>query len=424
MRILFFALAFLIFLPDTYACSGYKITLGNKTILGSNEDAWRVTPHLWFENRKADQLYGAAFTGSRYDGENGYAPQSGMNEMGLAYERLASYHPMQAGFSNRKAITNHTKYLKDILHYCKSVAEVKAYISQYDHSYFTEDVFLYVDKSGEYLVVEPYQLIAGHDPTYVISNFCPSITSEASASRLERYRNGVAFLKKGIDTSLAYCTALSDTMHVCRSKIGDGTLLTSIWDLSAGKVNLFFYHDYSNTIQLSILEELKKGDRLIAIETMFPPSKEFELLRSYKIPKNNIMMGIFIVAAAGLFLLSALFYLLHYFKTTRPRYASLHFLLVPLSLLMCYYMYVLSGKINVYYFPAPYKDPSNMLVSATSYLPFLLGLLIVPMVILNFRLTKDNSWRPYAKGLFTLNNLVYCVLIGLFCYWGFYDVFN
>lgn len=101
-----------------------------------------------------------------------------MNEMGLAFVRSASYHLAQENFANRKTISNPTMYLKDILHTCKSVEDVKEYISQYDHSYFIEDVFIYVDKSGKYLIVEPYSLTIGNEPSYVISNFCPSITPE------------------------------------------------------------------------------------------------------------------------------------------------------------------------------------------------------------------------------------------------------
>ena len=87
-----------------------NITVGNKTIFASNEDAWRLTPHIWFENRTSITNYGAAFTGSRYDGENGYAPQTGMNEMGLAFERLVSYHPKSENFADRKKITKKTFY--------------------------------------------------------------------------------------------------------------------------------------------------------------------------------------------------------------------------------------------------------------------------------------------------------------------------
>jgi len=46
-----------------------------------------------------------------------------------------------------------------------------------------------------------------------------------------------------MDTSITFYTALSDTMHVCRKKVGDGTLLTSIWNLNDGVTYLYFYHD-------------------------------------------------------------------------------------------------------------------------------------------------------------------------------------
>jgi hypothetical protein len=410
---------------NSFACSGYKITKGNKTILGSNEDAWRLTPHIWFEKKTVNSNFGAAFTGSRYDGANGYAPQSGMNEMGLAFERLASYHPTQERFTNRKKISNPTQYLKNILHTCKSVEEVKEFISKYDRSYFIEDVFIYVEKSGKYLIVEPYTLTIGNEPTYVISNFCPSITPKKNANKLDRYRNGVAFLKNGIDTSLEFCTALSDTMHVCRKKIGDGTLLSSIWDLNNGTVNLYFYHNYKKTVQFNLNEELKQGDHSIAIDTLFPPNPEFEKLRNFKTPKDSIVIGAFIVAAAGFFLLTSIFFLIQYFRRKeRKKYAYIQLALFPLGLILFYYMFVLSGSVNVFYFPAPYKDPTNVLKSLTSYIPLLLLLQIVPFSLINYRLFKEHSWSVFAKWIFTLNNLIYIILIGLFSYWRFYDIFN
>ena len=411
-------------IQDSIACSGFKITKGNRTFFGSNHDAWFTTPHIWFETAAASE-YGAAFTGARYDGKNGYAPQSGMNEMGLVFERLSSYHPKQESFANRKIIFNPTKYLKDILHSCKTVEEVQEYISKYDYSYFIEDVFIYVDKSGKYLIVEPYKLTIGTEPTYVISNFCPSITPEKKANKLDRYRNGVAFLKDGIDTTLAFCTALSDTMHVCRKKIGDGTLLSSIWDLKSGTVNLYFYHDFNTTIQFNLSEELKKGDHIIAIETLFPQNPEFEKLRNYKTPKDSIMIGLFIVASAGFFLLTSIFFLFQYFRSRESKkYAYVQLLLFPIGLILCYYMFVLCGPVNVFYFPAPYKNPSNVFISFTSYIPFLLLLALLPFSMINYRIIKEKSWNLLAQWLFTLNNLIYVVLIGLFIYWRFYDIFN
>lgn len=418
-------LAILLFaaIQDSIACSGYKITIGNRTFFGSNHDAWFTTPHIWFENASIDK-YGAAFTGARFDGRNGYAPQSGMNEMGLAFERLVAYHPKQESFSNRKTISNPTQYLKDILHACKSVEEVQEYISKYDHSYFIEDVFIYVDKSGKYLIVEPYKLTIGNEPTYVIANFCPSITPENNANKLDRYRNGVAFIKNGVDTTIEYCTHLLDTMHVCREKIGDGTLISSIWDLNNGTVNLFFYHDYKKTVQFNLSEELEKGDQIIAIETLFPQNTEFEKLRNFKTPKDSSVIGAFIVFAGGFFLLTSIFFLIQYFRRReRKKYSYIQLLLFPIGLILSYYMYILSGPVHVFYFPAPYKDPTNVFISLTSYIPFLLLLLILPFIVMNYRLRNEKSWSLPAWWLFTLNNLIYMILIGLFVYWKFYNIF-
>jgi hypothetical protein len=214
-------------------------------------------------------------------------------------------------------------------------------------------------------------------------------------------------------------------MHVCRKKIGDGTLLSSIWDLNNGTVNLYFYHDYKTSVQFKLSEELKKGDHSIAIDTLFPPNPEFEKLRNFKTPKDSIVIGSFIVAAAGFFLLTSIFFLIQYFRRTeRKKYAYIQLVLFPLGLILFYYMFVLSGSVNVFYFPAPYKDPTNVFKSVTSYIPFLLLLLIVPFSVINYRLFKENSWTVLAKWLFTLNNLIYVILIALFAYWRFYDIFN
>ena len=268
-------LIYLLIYPTTgETCSMYKITKDGKTIVGCNEDAWRTTPHIWFEIGPNKGNYGAAFTGSRFDGKNGYAPQSGMNEHGLVFSRLSSYHPKMKSSTTKLQITNPTFYLKDIIHTCKTVEDVKKYIEKYDQSYFIEDVFIYIDKSGKYIVIEPYKIIEGNDASYVLSNFCPSITSKEDANKLTRYKNGSQFLENNFETNLEFCRNASDTMHVCREKIGDGTLLTSIWDNSNGTVNLYFYHNYEITIQFNLKEELSKGNHILKIDSLFPENKE------------------------------------------------------------------------------------------------------------------------------------------------------
>lgn len=406
----------------SHSCSAYKITASGKTMVGSNYDTWLLTPRIWFETNG----YGTAFTGSRVNGEFGFAPQTAMNEFGLAFVTLATATPTNGTSSpGKKQISSRTNYLKDILHTCKTVDDVKAYIEQYDHSSLCNDVFLYVDKTGKYLVVEPYLMTLGNDPNYVLANFCPSTITDFSTIKQVRYINGTQFLKNKIDTSLAFCTALSDTMHVCRKKLGDGTLLTSILDLKEGITYLYFYHDYMHLVKFNLREELAKGNHFIEIVSLFPANEEFKKLNDFKTPANSIFLNLLMEFYAALFFISAFFFLISYFiKRNTTKYLYLKLLLVPLNLVMLAYVFVLVRIENIYYFPAPYTDGSFSIVSVASYIPFLVLVLFIPLLIMNRKVFTDSGWSFFPKWLFTLNNVAYLTMLILFVYWGLFNIFN
>ena len=410
-----------------HACSMYKVTADGKTMVGCNEDAWRTTSVIWFENANEQQKYGAAFTGSRQTFDHKIAPQSGMNETGLTFSRLQSYHPNQEiDVQGKKKISNEVTYLTGILHHCATVAEVKHYIKQYDHSIFIDDVYMYIDSTGNYLIVEPYKLIEGNDPNYVLSNFCPSITDNEAARKLERYRHGEDFLKThNASTSLDFCKDLSDTMHICRSRNGDGTLLTSIWNTKDGLVNLYFYHSYDSTVQFNLAEELAKGDHLLSIPTLFARNPEFERLANYKTPFNTPKIR---VSLAGLGGVLSVFALLFGFSAVRNRNSD--FSLKPvlafsgMNLILTGYLFVLATDIYIFYFDAPYKHYSSGLITASSYTPFLLLLAIAPLSLFTLRVFKCTETTTWLKALTVSNSLIYLMLIAGFAYWGLYSVWS
>lgn len=414
---------FLLSISFGNACSMYKITKNGKTFTGCNHDAWLTTPHIWFEIGTKNSPYGTVFTGSRYDGKNGYAPQSGMNEHGLVFSRLASFHPkIESSIMDLKLkITNPTFYLKDILHNCKTIADVKAYIEKYDQSYFIEDVFIYIDKTGDYIVVEPYKIIEGNDPTYVLSNFCPSITSEDEARRLVRYKKGVDFLKDQYEANLEFCRNISDTMSVCREKIGDGTLITSIFDSTNGTINIYFYHDYNHTIQYNLKDELAKGNHILKIDSLFPKNKEFEQLVQFKTPKNTKEIRLFIALCGLFFLINSIYFLINYFRTRKQqKYNSIKLFLIIIGPFLMYYMFVLTTNNSIFYFPAPYYDHHSLAITLASYLPHLLALVIIPLLAVNYKIIKNRSWKIFSVLTFSFNNLLYLILIGFFMYWQMY----
>ena len=414
------ALLILSFLSG-YSCSTYKITVGDKTIYGINYDSWFSQPRIWFETNG----YGAAFTGANYQGGNDLTPHSGMNEYGLSFGTLATPTPdKEKSFENRKIIQSRSKYLKDILHSCKNIKEVKAFIEEYDHSKLSNDVFIYTDKSGKYLIVEPYEIISGNEDKYVLANFCPSTINDLNSIKQQRYVNGAAFLKSKIDTSLAFCTALSDTMHVCRKKIGDGTLLTSILDLNKGIVHLYFYHDYKHMVLFNLKEELSKGNHSYEIVSLFPANIEYQKFIAFQTPLNNNKIDYFLRICFILFVFSFLFFVTSYFRNTKIAFANYKLLLAALSLCLAYYMFTLATEMGIFYFPSPYKNYKFGLIDVASFLPFILVLLIFPLFIINRKVFKLNLWNTFSKFLFTVNSITYLILIVLFSYWGFYNIFN
>lgn len=410
-----------------WACSMYKITADGKTMVGCNHDTWLTTPKIWFENAKLPTEYGAGFTGARQVGQNRTAPQSGMNEKGLVFSRLVAYYPnMNATLGHRLEIDNEVDYLTDILHTCASVEEVKQYIEQYDHSFFSQDVFIYIDSAGSYLIVEPYTCTIGNQQTYVLSNFCPSITDNQEARQLIRYKNGEDFLNMyEASTSLAYCSALSDTMHVCRDRNGDGTLLTSIWDTKDGTVNLYFYHNFEATVQFNLAEALSKGDHLIDIPNLFPNNSEFERLKSYKTPFNTPVLRMLLVAMAGLLLMIQVLLMLFARRISRAEFTLRHvFLISVLNLSLIGYLFILATNEHIYYFDAPYQDASSHVISVFSYTPFLLILAFVPFCLFTIKRLRSTYITHWIKATLAFSSLIYVTLILGLGYWGLYSFWN
>lgn len=410
------------------ACSMYKITVGGKTMVGCNHDTWLITPKIWFENAKQPNEFGAVFTGSREVSQNKTTPQSGMNSVGLSFSRLTAYYPARNNpHLNKLKITDEADYLSDVLHKCATIQEVKKYIANYDHSFFTNDVFIYVDSLGDYLVVEPYELIEGNEPNYVLANFCPSITDNEQARKFDRYRNGEDFLKTHESTAaLDFCTVLSDTMSVCRNRYKDGTLITSIFDTKEKVASLYFYHNFDHVVHFNLVAELAKGDHMINIPSIFPRNPDFERLVSFKTPSNTVELRIVLVMFAGLLaLFSSLLIIASFWKNEATLISLKSAVFISLfNLILIAYIFVLITNQSVFYFDVPFKHHRSILISASSYTPFLLLLLFIPSIIYTRKRLKSEKTKLWIKTALVLNSMLYLMLVLGFGYWGLFKFWN
>ncbi len=421
-------LLFLIFFENKIqACSMYKISADGKTMLGYNHDAWKVSAAIWFVNARNRNEFGACFSGSRKIGPNKFAPSSGMNEEGLAFSRLAAYHPNKEGLNiGKKQIANKDDFLTNILHECRNIEEVEKYYELYDQSIFIEEVIFYTDKSGNYLIVEPYQVIKGNNPTYVLANFCPSLTSNQNARKMKRYRDGEDYIQSNSPiASVDYCRTLSDTMSVCRSRNGDGTLLTSIFDTHDGLINLYFYHAYDTTVQFNISEELAKGNHSINIPEIFPINAEYQRLLEYKTPVTEPKLFIYFAGIGFLMMAFALLFFFSYIKKrTKVKFNSLKLIFAGMNLLLFFYLFTLARNIPIYYFDAPYEHYSSKLISLASYSPFLLLFILMPLSYYTYHYVKKNSKSILIKSALVVNSAIYLLLLIAFGYWGLFNILH
>ena len=70
------------------------------------------------------------------------------------------------------------------------------------------------------------------------------------------------------------------------------------------------------------------------------------------------------------------------------------------------------------YFDVPYKHYDSGLISTSSYTPFLLLAVIIPVSLFTIKRLKSVKTKSWIKATLVSNNLIYLILILSFGYWG------
>lgn len=430
LNIVLLSIIVLFTFEKSFSCSMYKVTVNGKTMVGNNEDSWRLTSQIWFEKGTKDN-YGVAYVG--YSDKQ--HSDGAMNEVGLIWDAFSMYHKPDLKIDKSKQECSWND-IKIIMQQCETVDEVYHYLSSYNFTFLNGSplsyggMLLFVDKSGKYLTIEADTMILGNKDKFVLANFSVSETKDLSTVKIKRYRKGIEFLKNKIDTSLAFCSALSDTMSVCRPKAGDGTLYTTIYDLNNGIIHLYFFHDFKNLVTFNLKEELKKENHVLDIPSLFSSNDEYISFSNYKTPQNNKIFFWLLVSIGVLFLFSSSYFFVSFFRRKKlganSKFSFDFIKLLPFSicLILSYYIYVLMKNQAIFYFPTPYKDYEFSILNIAAYIPFLLLLLIFPLVRINFKIFRQNHWGLISKWLLTVNNFGYIILLCLFTYWELFNIFS
>jgi tetratricopeptide (TPR) repeat protein len=260
------ALLILVFIlnQNAFGCTMFKLTMYGKTMVGNNEDYWNPNSRIWFEHGKVDE-YGAVYVG--YDN---FWPQGGMNQAGLVFDGFSMDYLAISDTLGKKSLD--ANFLQDLMRKCANVDDVKKYFAQFNLKGLETSMFLFIDKTGKYLVVEGDSLITGNNQSYVLSNFYPSLIKEGNEIGLPFYHKGKKLLDSKKDTTISFCSSVMDTMHQERNW-GAGTMYTTIYDLKDGTIFLYFFRDYTHVVKFNLNQELKKMDYSLVIPDLFPENK-------------------------------------------------------------------------------------------------------------------------------------------------------
>ena len=239
----------------------FKITEDGRTIVGNNEDWSNPHTRIWFEVGEENE-FGVAYVG--FDDMN---PQGAFNEAGLAYDIFAMpYEEITEGKDKKEQPDG---FLKTIMRTSTTVEEVKASLESHYLEGFEQVMLLFIDRSGKYLVQERDVLTVGDQAQYVLSNFSPTEFTDPAEVELPHFQKGRNLLNQSANLNLDYCESVLDALHQ-EVPFWGGTQYSTLYDLSDGKINIYYFHDYNRSVQLDLQEELEKGNHVLNIPEMFP----------------------------------------------------------------------------------------------------------------------------------------------------------
>lgn len=261
----------------SYGCSMYKITEDGKTIVGNNEDWISPNSKFWFEKGK----------NGRYDvmymGQLNEFAQGALNSAGLVFDGFANDYLAVDNAQGKLSIPIGDA-VRNIMQSMSTATEIRDYLETIDLSFLVMGMIVFVDKNGDYLIVEGEELILGSETEQCFSNFYYSQIESTDQVDLPNFKNGMKYISENTgNTSLDYT---SDVMKSMMST-EDMTQYTTVYDLDNLTVRVYLFHDYSNFIEFKLGEKIQEGDHHVMIADLFPKdSPGYINYQRYNDPKD------------------------------------------------------------------------------------------------------------------------------------------
>lgn len=242
------------------ACTGMVVSDGNRVLVGNNEDWYNLRTKVWFIQPVNDR-FGCVFFGF-----DNLTPQGGMNQKGLFFDIYALREketPRQAG---KPQFRRHM--MKEIMFTCATVDEALDLVGKYRRDFMDRRQVFIADATGDAAIIESNAIVRKTGDYQIVTNFRQSWTApELSSCGRYPIAKGIMDKCQG-DRFSCVRRALAAT----HAEGGYPTLYSNIYDLTAKKVHLYYFHNYQEEVVLDLEEALKETTGALDISSLFPPN--------------------------------------------------------------------------------------------------------------------------------------------------------
>ena len=246
------------------ACTAFCALDGaGRVLVGNNED---------FNNPRTKIRFVPATPGSygrMYVGFDDMWPQGGMNERGLWFDGFAT-PAVKVPPSDLPSFPGNI--VDRAMAECATVEEVVNLFGRYNRAWLNRGVLMFADASGDAVSIEPGTMVRKSRRHFVQTNFYQSRGQAEAPDR--RFTIATSMLERaGDDISVDLFRRILAETH---QNGAYPTLYSNVYDLQSRTMHLYYFHDFERAVTFNLAEELKKGERVVDIPSLFPPNAEAE----------------------------------------------------------------------------------------------------------------------------------------------------
>jgi hypothetical protein len=248
------ALVLALFAPSGQACSVFAVQEGDAVLVGNNEDWPGIGARVWARPARGDHL------GFLYFGFSEEQPQGGVNAAGVVFDALGLPDAPAPVAKDGERATG-AEPLFRMLGSCHSAEEAVRYLTSLEWDCLRNAQVFVADRSGFAAVVGPGGTVTARGEKLIATNL-PATASMEWRRSCARYRL--------IEEALGGAGALEGRCRIALAAAhqegeGGGTQYSMIYDLRAMTVEVFWFHDFTRSRTIDIVQWLGEPARSEAL---------------------------------------------------------------------------------------------------------------------------------------------------------------